>query len=320
MCENPRENDSSIFFRLKQNLSGVETLVTGLLAFSFSIHSWATPQPIQAPCEFASTTYDQLQVSQTGSCYLQVTTRKETGTKDLDAGSTSTRNFVFSSDGQILVFNSVEIPGETSISRTTGSRTYFVFPRKQSLQIDDRSFMGRFRVILKQGAILEWDTASTDLKSSWGLDLSQSGTINLQDQGGIELSQPTQGLLMDCGWAQSRNPIENSRGSCILKDRLGKSCTLPNTTLFHYVRGKPPLGKKVGPLLDVLLKTESDEALAALLKTRCPQLDPDWMLAPDELPESLDGLELKGCTLNHELDDAIEPYIRVITSPSINET
>ena len=278
------------------------------------------PLSSEAACEFASKTYDQLQVSTTGRCYLQVTTGKASKTDDLETATKTSRNFVFSNDGQILVFNSVEPPGETSLFRTTGGRTYFVFPRTQPLQFEDRSFMGRFRVTLMQGSILEWDTVSTDLKSSWGLDLQQSSTINLQDQGGIELSHPTQGLLMDCGWAQGRNPIENAKGSCTLKDRLGQSCTLSNTTVFDYIRGKPPAGKKLGPLLDVRLKAQSDEALAALLKTHCPRLDPNWMIAPQVPLTSAEGdLLPNGCTLNHELEDAIEPYIRVIATPEINE-
>ena len=209
--------------------------------------------------------------SRNGSCNGSVSTDPS-----LPAGANpGTRYYSSSSNRGALIITSVEeIPGETRLSKISGTRAYWFFPRTSQVRIEEHPESQSADLVLINGARLTFDTQAGRIRSFSGGEFVEDSAITLRNNGGVDFRNPRSGLIVDCGWAQGRVAYENPRGTCRVLDSTGHSCTVPNSSLFTY-RRLPD-----GTLLETDFKFTSDSEFAVFLRKQCASLDPNWATLP----------------------------------------
>ncbi len=166
------------------------------------------------------------------------------------------RSFVFTSEGEFLVFNSY---GNGNQAQTTGARVYFTFPRVHAAPTYDwNEELNELKITTVSGNVVTFDYKNSILKSFSDAELTISPEINPHNKGGVELSLK-EGLILDAGFKRGGSPISNSKNSSsfVLK---GKKCSFQNNQLFKYTESG-----------DSIFKFD-DEWLWPFLQERCPHL------------------------------------------------
>ena len=184
--------------------------------------------------------------SSSNECFISILPRR---TKNLIY-----RNFVFSSNGMIMVFNSF---GEGAEHETTGARIYFLFPYRQNLRW---SLSENFLLIFLPSN----EVARFDLKSGQWVDLSNAQLfvdpkISLENKGGVELSY-FNGLTLDAGFELGDSPIWDLTRMSTLEDSRGQMCVFKNKEVFVKKNQK------------VFLRKHTNEGIKKLIDSLCPNL------------------------------------------------
>jgi hypothetical protein len=179
------------------------------------------------------------------SCYLSVHPRQ--------ALDLVYRSFLFTSEGQLMVFNSF---GEGDSSKMTAARVFFFFPRTgtpemEVLKEEVRISFSVFSFYFSQG---EARVSGMD-----GGKATESSKVIPQNRGGIEFAIE-RGLMLDAGFAVGFDPTSRQTNKANFIDRQGLSCEITNREVFTYSEEGDPSFRF------------TDEELKAFLAVRCPQL------------------------------------------------
>lgn len=167
------------------------------------------------------------------------------------------RDYLFTSDGSFMVFNSYG-PGDES--KTTAAREFYMFPRINegfTYSWDDNA--RELTLINVTGDKVIFDSKKGRLKSISGGTVTVADYVEPANRGGVEISN-YQGLILDGGFKIGSAPTGNPSGSSFMKDVKGTQCKLKNSEVFKYTSGG-----------DVVFKY-SDKTLIPFLKQRCPNL------------------------------------------------
>ena len=183
-------------------------------------------------------------------CVVQVTPRSKPNLQY--------REFWFDERGRMLVFSS--IPGE-DIDKATGTRTYFIFPRREllsfsALENGDLSL----RLATGDDAVFTADEARL---SSFPGQFSEERQVSLDNRSGVELSS-FHGILLDAGWKTGGEAYKDPDGISMLSDEHNHKCAIRNNEFFFYVNMYYSEPNLVYP---------QDAELEKFLSKRCPNLD-----------------------------------------------
>ena len=262
----------------------------------------ASPATCPNVSEFPS---EHLKYQSSSRCMMSVTTEPV-----LPPGSNpGTRSYVTSTRGRLVVTSSEEIPGESRLSRTVGSRSFYVFPRVTVPAVALDSATNTVSLTLSNSERLNFDAQTGRVREYTGAEFHEAPEINLRNQGGFSFGTPRSGLILDCGWALGRVAIENPNGSCSFKDRLGQTCSRPNSEIFKYLRSSS------GTLLEVELNFETDELLATYLRSACPSLDSRWRPEPAPATSTEACTKKAGAIIEAQAIEQMEQLI-----PTLNNT
>lgn len=232
--------------------------LVGIASFMFvgmwTLSSSALANESEAFCQDRVERRGSIQVQQIASrnntiCYVSVRNFKATGL--------FYRDYMFTSDGELMVFNSL---GPGSESETTGAREFFMFPRVSSIPTFEWNDENRRLIITTvNGNRASFDYEDAELVEMSGATIKRSAEIRPDNKGGVEILN-YQGLLLDVGFKLGSAPSQNSRALSKLIDINGKTCQIQNDEIFKYSEDQ-----------DVYLRY-SDQGLKTFLKKRCPQL------------------------------------------------
>lgn len=152
---------------------------------------------------------------------------------------TSRRSLRFLKSGQVNVFTEV---GDSS--KTAGFRSYFILPAtSEPMTMKSLGGMGA-RVHDSSG--LDWIfDEQGNVKIEQKCKLTISKTITLQQDstangkaGGFDLKSCPNSIIIDSGFKERGNNLENPKALSTIKDSNGNSCSVSNSTLFTYVKSQ----------------------------------------------------------------------------------
>ncbi len=186
---------------------------------------------------------------QSKHCFLTVTSLKKP--------TMVYRDYLFSDDGNFLVFNSFS-EGEEADS--TAAREFYFFPRLNTTPTylwndNDR----RLEVTHTNGDIFYFDYDNAQIKGIGRGQVVVSSDIIKENRGGVEFLN-YQGLILDAGFAVGHSPTAVASGTAVFKAQNGKSCSLLNRDLFILTGSQ-----------DTIFKYQ-DADLVPFLDIRCPEL------------------------------------------------
>lgn len=169
------------------------------------------------------------------------------------------RDYLFTNEGQLMVFNSY---GDGEISKSTGARVYYLFPRKYDYP--DVAFEENRDVTVRliSGHLVRYDATTMKIASVSGLQFTEDKRIRNDNKGGVELS-PTQGLLLDIGFAIGKSPGDDPNQVVQFKDFKGNTCRVKNKDVFNY-KTEDPVFKFTDAELQVFLKKSCPKILFTL--------------------------------------------------------
>ena len=183
------------------------------------------------------------------NCFLTVTSLKKP--------TMVYRDYLFSSDGNFLVFNSLSEGEEVD---STAAREFYLFPRMNSAptyQWNDGQ--RRLEVTPTNGDVFYFDYDTAQINGMGRGQVIVSAEIKKENRGGVEILN-YQGLVLDAGFAVGHSPSAVSSGAALFQSSNGNQCNLLNRDLF-----------KVSGTQDIIFKY-SDHDLVPFLQGRCPQL------------------------------------------------
>lgn len=170
-------------------------------------------------------------------------------------GNTPYRSFAFSSRGIFQIFISL---GDRRNS--TGSRSYFLFPRKQ-----DPSFEVKGEEIIVRGSWggeIHFSSESKKILKIDGAHFIQDPVISPKNEGGISI-KTFDGLMLDTGFAMGGTAYyRNPNGISTFQDRNATTCKVTNSKIFDYLDNENPV-----------FKFKTDAELKEFLSQTCKQLD-----------------------------------------------
>lgn len=169
------------------------------------------------------------------------------------------RMFTVSADGQFMAFSSFGKTG--SPSADTGSRTFYLFPLRDKPSMSLNEISGNLHLRTASGNVIELSPQG-DLLGITGGKLTEDRSISGSNQGGVEL-RDFDGIVLDTGWSQGRQAIENKAGTSVFRDRSGNRCSVPNSKLFDYPGGKGYNAK---------LRLTTNGGITAFLRKECPMI------------------------------------------------
>lgn len=190
----------------------------------------------------------RLQLS-SGQCFLSI--------HPMDAMSLIYRDYLFTSDGMMMVFNSF---GEGSDNDTTGAREFYFFPRRKAVSeyvFNDKK--NELIVSHTDGFEYVFDYNSAQIKSITWAKVKLAKDILPENRGGVEVTN-YKGLMLDTGFRRGASPSDNPVKPSTFTDENGKTCSVKNSELFDYSNN------------NTVFKFNTDKALAAFIKKTCPQL------------------------------------------------
>lgn len=214
----------------------------------------ATAQQEQALCQETVQRRGSIQLqvipsSDDSKCFLSIRNRKASGLLY--------RSYLFTSEGELLVFNSL---GNGNEAESTGAREFFMFPRVQAAATYEwNDDTGRLTVTTVNGNKASFDYEDAELVEMTGAVIKRDSEIRPDNRGGVEITQ-YQGLILDAGFKLGSAPSGVSGAISTFTDRNGKTCKIRNYEVFKYTADG-----------DVIFKF-SDKGLQSFLKNRCPQL------------------------------------------------
>lgn len=168
------------------------------------------------------------------------------------------REYWIDDRGRFMVFTST--PGD-DVDRVTGTRTYFLFPRKQLPSIRGVA-QGELAFTLPSGQTIGFSESDAKLSAFPG-EFAEDKNINLENQGGLEI-QSFDGIRLDAGWMIGSQTYKNPKGRSTFSDAHNQKCEIQNDEFFFYENmyySEPNL------------RFPEDESLKKFLKSRCPNLD-----------------------------------------------
>jgi hypothetical protein len=175
----------------------------------------------------------------------------------------SYRAYSFSERGLFQVFNHYDYPGVTE-EMANGSRSFFLFPRKQIPTFKTPDSSGNIQVITSSGEAIDVLPAGPRMETaaSSALQVSEASDIDPTNSGGVSvtLSPSAQMLLLDTGFSIDGVAFTQPNGVSTFIDSIGGKCALINSELFSFSDD------------DADLKFRTDAALYEYLKNACPQL------------------------------------------------
>lgn len=175
------------------------------------------------------------------------------------------REYLFSSSGLFMVFISTEGPEVTS----TGSRSFFLFPRKGSVSfeiVEGKAGAKEIEIQASNGARVRFSDETMRMTEFTGMKFTESREISLTNYGGFEFVSFT-GLLLDSGWKVFGTSFADPARGSLFRDSRGEICPVSNHELFTYSN-------------EVSFTYAADSELAAFLKTQCPALDLSGLALP----------------------------------------
>ncbi|MGZ3693823.1 MAG: hypothetical protein ACXWQO_06455 [Bdellovibrionota bacterium] len=183
-------------------------------------------------------------------CVVQVTPRQKPEMRY--------REFWIDERGRFMVF--VSVPGD-DLDKATGTRTYFLFPRKQ-LPAFTLLANGNLSFNLGTGQSAIFGATDAQLMSFPG-EFTLDSAVNLENQGGLEIKSYN-GIWLDAGWVVGSQSYKDPKGSSVLSDSHNQKCSIRNEEFFFYENmyyNEPNL------------RYPDDASLAKFLGERCPNLD-----------------------------------------------
>lgn len=161
------------------------------------------------------------------------------------------RDFLFASDGQIMVFSSY---GDGPTSETTGAQEYHVFPRVQNptYEILEDTVV----VTMSNGDKMTFDKNTAKPLYLEGGDIKFDSDIRVGDKGGFKIENYKY-LLMDSGFSMGMNPTWTLTKSSKFIFENDSECVLKNKELFMRRNGENKW------------KYEDDKTLFSFLAKRC---------------------------------------------------
>ncbi len=180
--------------------------------------------------------------SRLGKCSLSV------GPRDAVAPA---RSFTLGSDGRVMVFNTflpVDDEGApvapdhpdhaeyNRLTRVTGARVFWVFPRVAPLGARLRD--GKARVRLPNGAELIFALDGARLLGATGLSVRQAPEVARDNEGGVELGA-RDGLVLDLGFRMGADPATLTDHTATFVDGAGHRCTVSVGALFRIEDEEP---------------------------------------------------------------------------------
>jgi hypothetical protein len=168
------------------------------------------------------------------------------------------RNYLFDSNGMLMVFNSY---GEGPISTHTGARVFHFFPRGRVPHAEKLNSQELVDKTATPGLdfIIESHSGRWSQNQSQG-EIIEANRIDRNNQGGVEFKElPI--LILDSGFQMGKDP-RNENGTSTFIDPNGQKCELPNSELFRYSNGG-----------SIDLKFVNDQTLVTFLKRKCPNLN-----------------------------------------------
>lgn len=168
------------------------------------------------------------------------------------------REYWFDERGRFLVVSSVEGPPELAV----GSRTYFLFPRKQNpdFQILNN---GDISVTLVSGEKMSFSSETSRTLDYSAGRLVEDPAVDLYNEGGLEITKG-KGLLLDCGWQINHTAYSNFARDSTFIDGAGKRCRVKNKEIFSMTNTYYDEPNWIYP---------TDAGLKGFLAERCPGLD-----------------------------------------------
>lgn len=199
-----------------------------------------------------------------GNSKVEEKPMKEDGTCNLSLVSMnyvkSHRNYLFKADGMIQISDTYgNIKGNDKI--TTGTRTFFVFPRHGDPQVDIRTIpdpdSGTTQVTeikLSSGDKILFSAGhmrtpvsppqlSSIIPSRTGLVISENPVISPATEGGVKIAPGpnSKSLVLDVGYTRGPHPAYfNPTLSSTFIDSNGKTCKVSNSVLFNKEAGMTP--------------------------------------------------------------------------------
>jgi hypothetical protein len=170
------------------------------------------------------------------------------------------RNYMFNSDGELIVFNSFDggVPADS-----TGARSYIFFEKKNDLQF--RIKEKQIQVKTQAGYIFSFSAKSGDLSKIDGLYYTFDEEVRADNFGGLDL-HPMTGLILDEGWKQGKFPRLYLNRNSLFKDSLGHLCSRENSELFKHVLDSR------GIMDGAFFQYPSKSELAHYLRSHCPSI------------------------------------------------
>jgi hypothetical protein len=169
------------------------------------------------------------------------------------------REYFFDERGRFRIYDST--PGDYETA--SGSRAYFLFPRKQLPTFTVSADKNEVIATLGSGGTIRFRTDTTRISAFPGVAFSESPDIRLDNQGGVEiLSYP--GILLDTGWKLGGVGYTDSVAKATFRDGKGHACVVTNNEIFDY---------KDAIYDEPLFMFQTDPELKEFLSKRCPELD-----------------------------------------------
>ncbi|MGZ3706562.1 MAG: hypothetical protein ACXWP1_12530, partial [Bdellovibrionota bacterium] len=194
------------------------------MIFSLLFLLTSLPAPAAAPCPAAQVIGSGIVASRFATvalgCVVQVTPRFKPELRY--------RDFWIDERGRFLVFTSV--PGD-DLDKATGTRTYFLFPRRQIPGFSLKE-NGDLSLLLGTGQEAVFAGADARLLSFPG-DFSVAGEASLENQGGVEINSFS-GIWLDAGWLVGGQSYKNPQGLSTISDARGQKCGVRNDEFFFY--------------------------------------------------------------------------------------
>jgi hypothetical protein len=246
--------------------------VTGL---AFGLISCFSIGALAGDCDATTVTSGNLQIDQSttnGGCTLKVHPAIEP--KAYRAVEVDQR-------GVLQIFNQYDVPNPTPLN-STATRTYFIFPRKQAptfvaptagTNSDDPLLPTQIvtasgdPVFFLQGRRSDGGVDDSSLpqitsSDSPNFQLIEDPEVTTDNDGGVDIliNENAQVVLLDCGYRKGGSACNLANGSSTIMDRKQLTCSLPNRSLFNYVKS------------EAQLKWKDDASFFAYLRGACPKL------------------------------------------------
>lgn len=167
------------------------------------------------------------------------------------------RDYLLSSDGNLMVFNSF---GNGPENEFTGAREFYMFPRpNKTMTYNWNDDARRLEVVDVTGGTVYFDYEDAQISGMTKAAVKVAPDVVPANNGGVEISK-FQGLILDAGFTKGHAPTGVAAATSVFTDQSGQTCKVKNGDVFKYTSEG-----------DVNFKY-SDKGLMAFLKTKCPKL------------------------------------------------